>query len=119
MFEPPPPPASWERKADGTAVNEVAEPGGPPAVKDDLDKIELTVWLAVGSDLTLIPLNEHGILYSEECYLFLYRHYTGREGCEKEAALIYFWIGDDSKAVSSLFLDAFILFTFANIFLPD
>ncbi|KND00549.1 uncharacterized protein SPPG_04857 [Spizellomyces punctatus DAOM BR117] len=97
MFIPPPPPASW-----GTPNGQEEEDiGGPPAPEMDRGCLELKVWLAqpheTDSKVEIAP-SEHGIFYAEESYLILYRHLTGRDGNEKEAAIAYFWIGSECKS---------------------
>ncbi|TPX71149.1 hypothetical protein SpCBS45565_g01208 [Spizellomyces sp. 'palustris'] len=97
MFVPPPPPASW-----GTPNGQEEEDiGGPPAPEMDRGCLELKVWLAQPQHpdgKTEIAPSEYGVFYSEESYLILYRHLTGRDGNEKEAAIAYFWIGSECKS---------------------
>ncbi|KAJ3127777.1 hypothetical protein HK100_009556 [Physocladia obscura] len=86
--------ASWERQADGST--EVIDVGGPPPKILDRRKLDLKTWVAVGSDL--VEVADHGgVFYSGDSYLFLYRNMMGYDGNEKEVAIVYFWIGDDTK----------------------
>ncbi|KAJ3012385.1 UNVERIFIED_CONTAM: hypothetical protein HDU68_001238, partial [Siphonaria sp. JEL0065] len=95
MFSPPTRLASWDRQADGST--QVVDIGGPPPVELDRGKLELRVWIAVGSELVDIPKEEQGLFYSGECYLLHYKHLMGRDGNEKDVGVAYFWIGDNSK----------------------
>ncbi|KAJ3410340.1 hypothetical protein HDV05_003870 [Chytridiales sp. JEL 0842] len=115
MFNPPSEPLSWDRHADPTREEPVSQYVstspiantstslslllGPPPPEIDLGKLELKVWMAVGSDLVPVEENKWGVFYSEECYVILYRCMKGRLGMgnAKEARLVYFWIGDDSR----------------------
>ncbi|KAI8996095.1 hypothetical protein BC832DRAFT_307233 [Gaertneriomyces semiglobifer] len=95
MFEPPAPPVSWDR-VEGEEENF----GGPPNPEMDRGRLDLKVWLAQtteGQGRVEVAKAEYGYFYSQESYLILYRHLTGREGNEKEAMIAYFWIGADCK----------------------
>ncbi|KAI8842537.1 hypothetical protein BC829DRAFT_435453 [Chytridium lagenaria] len=81
MLHPPPPPASWDRPADGA---DIEDPGGPPPIQSDLGKISLEAFVASGSEISALPESEYGILHSGEAYYFLYKHLKGRPGNEKE-----------------------------------
>ncbi|KAJ3218179.1 hypothetical protein HDU67_006441 [Dinochytrium kinnereticum] len=94
MLRPPPPPASWERQADGATLE---DPGGPLPLHADLGKMMLNVFVAAGSELVALPDSEYGYLYSGDAYIFHYRHLKGREGNEKESLIVYSWVGDLSK----------------------
>ncbi|KAI8610103.1 hypothetical protein BC830DRAFT_1147349 [Chytriomyces sp. MP71] len=95
MMAPPRPLASWERQADGST--QLVDIGGPPPVEMDRGKLKLEAWMAVGSEMVVAPEAAQGLLYSSECYLFLYEHLMGRPGNEKVTHEAYFWIGDDTK----------------------
>ncbi|KAJ3203375.1 hypothetical protein HDU82_006631 [Entophlyctis luteolus] len=99
MLNPPKGIASWERQADGST--EKIDVGGPPPKEIDRRKLDLKSWMAIGTELVDITDKQHGVFFSGDCYLFLYRHTMGREGNEKEVAIVYFWIGDDSKATEA------------------
>ncbi|KAI9096896.1 hypothetical protein DFS34DRAFT_621848 [Phlyctochytrium arcticum] len=96
MFKSPPPPAGW-----GRSNEEDVDYGGPPPIELDRGCLERKVWLVDTAELDqrreLAP-SEHGVFYARDAYLIFYRHLTGRDGNEKEAAIVYFWIGQDCKA---------------------
>ncbi|KAJ1548845.1 hypothetical protein HK405_014123, partial [Cladochytrium tenue] len=114
MFNPPPPPASWTRDADG---NQLLGPGlasgsVAPPVAEDAGAIGIDAFVACGPDLKPLPSQALGVLHSADCYVFVYRYRVAQAvpadlaalrraptptESEREACIVYHWIGDDSK----------------------
>ncbi|KAI8827276.1 uncharacterized protein EV422DRAFT_34171 [Fimicolochytrium jonesii] len=94
MLLPPPPPANEKTPLED-------DPGGPAKAQFDRGRLEMKVWVAKIDDPAqneLLSSAEEGVFFSDESYLLLYRHKTGREGNEKEAAIAYYWIGSGCRS---------------------
>ncbi|KAJ3107579.1 hypothetical protein HDU96_007855 [Phlyctochytrium bullatum] len=94
MLQPPPPPASWDRAAEGAVIEDI---GGPPPIQEDLGKLSLAVYTVINSEIVALHEAEHGTLFSGDAYLFQYKHLRGRPGNEKETVMLYSWVGQLSK----------------------